>query len=449
MRWSSRAEALVLPTFALLAEGAWLAVVYAAAETLVGRQAPLLGTFELAAAAAIAAVLVRLRRLDPDRDPFTYFAATVAVGAAGWLWSGAARDALAAGDLFAAIGHHPGGWLTAVAFLRGTGRGLDVDDRAVTRLVTVGVPALALPWAIGQLAEPELREVFVMEAFVASLTFIAAGFVAAGLARLQAIGAETGVDWRANRSWLGLVVGVLLVVLAIGLPGAFLLGLPVETVTRGLLGPIATLLGYMLLAIVIPLAFVSEALYAVLSAIGIVLPPPVSPRDAGRLLPFVEEYAFDEIRGGLLLVGIFWALLALLALILMRTWLQRRAGRRVGPEAEERFIRLVRPSLGLRIPGIGRGGSRPTLLPYDAVTAYLASLEQLERAGDLARNPAETPTTHARRVADAGGPGVGLWRLAADYALVRYGARTLTAGEDRRGVLRWRRLRDRLARREG
>lgn len=448
MRLSSRAEALVLPVLALLAEGAWLAVVYAAVETVVDRQPPLLGTFELAASAAIAAALVRARRLDPDADPLTFFAAVVAIGAAGWLWSASARDALLAGDLFAAIGQHPGGWLTGVAFLRGTGRGLEVDDRAMTRLVTMGVPALAVPWAVGHAAVGGLRDRFVDEAFVASLTFIATGFMAAGLARLQAIGTETGVDWRANRSWLGLVLGVLLVVLALGIPAASLLGLPVETVARGLLGPVATLIGYVLLAIVIPLAFLTEALYAVLSSFGIVLPPPMTPEEAARLIPAVEEYGFDQVRGGLLLLAIFWALLGLLALIVMRTWLRRRAGRRRRPLDEERFIRFASPSLGVRLPRLWPERSRPRLLPYDAVSAYLASLEHLERWERLMRRQPETPAAHARRVADAG-PGDELRRLAADYALARYAGRTLTPAEDRRGLARWRRLRDRMGRRGG
>ena len=124
-----------------------------------------------------------------------------------------------------------------VAAMRGVGRGHEIDDRALTRLVLLGVPSLALPWILGQLGAGELRPVFVEDAFVASLTFVAAGFMAAGLARLQEIGRETGVDWRTNRSWLGTVLGVLAIVLAIGVPGAYLLGLPVDTVTRGLIGP--------------------------------------------------------------------------------------------------------------------------------------------------------------------------------------------------------------------
>ena len=125
-----------------------------------------------------------------------------------------------------------------VAAMRGVGRGAEIDDRALTRLVLIGVPSLAIPWILGQFGAGELRPVFVEDAFVASLTFVSAGFMAAGLARLQEIGRETGVDWRTNRSWLGTVLGVLAIVLAIGIPAALLLGLPVGTVARALIGPI-------------------------------------------------------------------------------------------------------------------------------------------------------------------------------------------------------------------
>ena len=101
-------------------------------------------------------------------------------------------------------------------------------------------------------------------------------------------------------------------------------------------------------AIVIPLAFVAEALYAVLSSIGIVLPPPMTADEAARLLPTVEEYAFDEIRGGLLALGILWALLTLLALIVMRTWLRRRSARRCTSTPAARSLSSFAASSGLR-----------------------------------------------------------------------------------------------------
>ena len=62
MRSSWPADRLVgwiLPILAILAEGAWLTVVYVAVETTIDGRPPILGTFELAAVAGLAALAVR------------------------------------------------------------------------------------------------------------------------------------------------------------------------------------------------------------------------------------------------------------------------------------------------------------------------------------------------------------------------------------------------------
>jgi len=437
MRWSWRTEGPVT-VLALVAEGAWLAVVYAAVQVVIGEQAPLLGTLELAIAAAAAALLARRGLLDPDERPLTFFAATVAAGAVGWLVSPAARELLAAGDLLGAIGQHPGGWLAAVAFLRGIGRGFEVDDRAASRLVLWGTPGLALPWVAGQLSAQPLRGLFVEQAFVASLTFVSAGFMAAGLARLQVIGQETGVDWRANRSWLGLLIGVLAMVLAVGVPAAYLLGLPIDSVARGLLGPLGTLLGLALLIVLLPLAWVAGLLTQALLGLGLRLPAPAGPATPGAPFGFPETYDFEQVRGGLLAVGIFWIGVLLLAVIVARTWLRRRARRTLRTASEERFIHLPETRVRLGMPRVRLPRLRSASVPHDAVTAYLAAL-QLLAPSDLGRREAESPRTHAQRVGDRR-----FSLLAVDYALARYGGRALTRHEHQRALERWRRLRARL-----
>jgi hypothetical protein len=431
----------LLPVLAIAAEGAWLAVVYVAVETTIDARPPLLGTFELAVAAGAAAVAVRRGWLHPDERPLTFFAALAAVGAIGWLWSAEARDLALAGNLVAAIGHHPGGWLMLVAAARGVGRGLEIDDRALTRLVLLGVPGLAIPWILGQLAAGELRPTFVEEAFVASLTFVATGFIAAGLARLSEIGRETGVDWRANRSWLGTVLGVLAIVLAIGVPAAYLLGLPVDTVARGLIGPVLSLIGYAFLALAFVAAILSTALYEILSRLGVALPPPMTPEELARL-PLIREYTIEQLQGPLLTIGIAWAAVALLVLIVIRTWIRRR--RRAGPAgiSDERSISIPQRSFRLDLPRLVLPRRRRAATPTDAVSAYLAALHDLDaRAPADARRATETPHAHAARIAipEVGG-------LQADYALARYGDRRLTDAEHRRALGRWRRLRERLRR---
>lgn len=444
MRSSWRAERMIgwlLPVLAILAEGAWLAVVYVAVETAVAGRVPLLGPLELAVAAGAAAVAVRRGWLQPDDRPMTFFVILLGIGAIGWLWDANARSLVAEGDLATAISRHPGGWLMLVAAMRGVGRGHEIDDRALTRLVLVGVPSLALPWILGQLGSQELRPVFVEQAFVASLTFVAAGFMAAGLARLQEIGRETGVDWRTNRSWLGTVLGVLAIVLAIGLPAANLLGLPVDTVVRGLIGPVLSLIGYVFLAVAFVAAILSAALYEVLSRVGIVLPPPMTPEELSRL-PVVREYTIEQLQGPLVTVGILWAAIALIAIIVVRTWIRRRTRIRRGDGEEERSFSIPQRSFRLEMPRIGPVLRRRSGPPTDAVAAYLAALDDLRaHAPDHARHEAESPHAHAARV------GIGeIGGLQADYALARYGNRRLTDAEHRRAIGRWHRLRERLGR---
>ena len=95
-------------------------------------------------------------------------------------------------------------------------------------------------------------------------------------------------------------------------------------------------------------------------------------------------------------------------------------------------MRFQRPHLPVR---------RREQVPRTASEAYVASLELLAaRWPESARLAAETPADHARRLraAPIGPP---LSRLAADYALVEFGQRTLTPSEHRRAIERWRRLR--------
>ena len=80
-------------------------------------------------------------------------------------------------------------------------------------------------------------------------------------------------------------------------------------------------------------------------------------------------------------------------------------------------------------------------VPENAVDAYVALIDDLDRYHDVRRDPAETPAAHAGRLRAGGQTGLALELLAADYALARYGGITLPEREDRRAVGRWRVLR--------
>ena len=443
MRWFSPADRLIgwaLPALAILTEGALLAVIYVAVETSVDHRVPLLGAFELAAAAGVVALAVHRGWIDPDTDAVRFLALLAVLGLVGWMWDDSVRALVLRGDLAGALPLHPGGWLMVVAGMRGVGRGIEIDDRALTRLVLVGVPALAVPWVIGQLGAGDLREVFIEDAFVASLTFVTAGFIAAGLARLREIGRETGIDWRHNRSWLGTVFGVLLVVLALGIPASILLGLPGDAVARGILGPILSVLGYLLVG-GLALAALTAALLAIaLRSIGIALPEPMTPEEIARFQE-LPALTLEEMRGPITGVIALWVVIAVVLIVLARVWLRRRARRPRGGGVEERSFRIPQHAFRLRPPRAPRPSRVPPWRARDAVSAYLASLDELAaHRPDAARGEHETPRAHARRVS----AGTELDILQADYALARYGGRILTDAEHRRAIGRWQRLRRRL-----
>jgi hypothetical protein len=429
----------LLPIFAIVAEGALIAVVYVAVEVAIDHSVPLLGTFEFAVAAGIAAAAARRGWIDPDVDAVRFLLLLGTLGFIGWMWDADVRELVLGGDPLAAVPLHPGGWLLLVAGMRGVGRAFEVDDRAVTRLVLIGVPALAIPWAIGQLGAGSLRDVFTEDAFVTSITFVTAGFIAAGLARLREIGRETGVDWRQNRSWLGTVFGVILVVLAIGIPASILLGLPGDAVARGILGPIVTAIGYFFIFGLSLAALIAALLSQVLHSFGIQLPAPLTPEEAARL-PEARIYTLDQLRESLTALIVIWAVILVVLVVLARVWLRRRQQRGVRATGEERSIRVPQRPSRVRPPRQPRTAGRSWTRPYDAVTAYLAALRDLATSDpEAARAEHETPRAHAARVA----AGAELAALQADYALARYGGRALTDAENRRAIGRWQRLRRR------
>lgn len=428
-----------LPILAILAEGALLAVGYVAIEVVIDGRVPLLGTLELAAAAGLAATAVRRRWIDPDAAPIGFLLLLAGLGLTGWLWSAEARELVLAGNPVDALAHHPGGWLMVVAGMRGVGRAWEVDDRAVTRLVLGGLPALAIPWAFGQLTGPvDLRPVFTDHAFVASLTFVTTGFIAAGLARLQEIGRETGVDWRRDRSWSGTVVGVLAAVLVVGVPASVLLGLPGSAVARGILDPALTIVGYIFIGFATLAALAAAIIASAVRLTGFELPMPSAQELGGQAI--TDTYTLEEVRGALTGLGFLWIVLLVVTVVLVRVWLRRRSPRVRGGPSDERRIQLPQRARRMR-PAVAAGiARRGPVRVHDAVTAYLAALGDLAaRDGTLGRAEHETPRAHARR-ADLG---TDLDALQADYALARYGGRRLTPGEDRRAIRRWRRLRSR------
>lgn len=441
--WPSR---FLLPLAQVVAEGGWLAVAYAALQAASGERV-WLGPLELAALAwAGMAWGRRSRWRSPGAEALGLPLLALLAGAGGWLTDPEVRRLLAEGDPLAAAGAHVPGWLGAVAFWRGeVHRSADEDDAIQDRLLRWAIPGLALPWAVGQLAADGVVErEFTAAAFVGTIFFVAAAFIAMGLARLEAVRASSGSDWRSNRSWLVLVGGVGLGVTAVAVPAAVLLDVPARSLLMALVGPLQVILiGLVLLAtpVILLAARVAELLAPYLPegfGLGRIRLPDltVDVREVTSNAPVVVFYA---------VVGVILALeLLVVAAVFWLRWQERRRARVVLPDAfEERAIVLPEPEPPSRgapaAPAARRQRSRDGTLG-----AYLRALEALERDGRWARRNDETPAAHARR-AHATGLGVeGFRRLAAAYQLLSYGSRRPGHGEERRAAGRLRALRRRL-----
>jgi hypothetical protein len=153
-----------------------------------------------------------------------------------------------------------------------------------------------------------------------------------------------------------------------------------------------------------------------------------------------ESQVVTFAAGGLLVLAVIGGIL-----ILARLWMREALRVVPGDVLEERTIDPSvpedRPS-----PGWRRGLRRPTATgpPTDAAAAYVTLMRDLAARPMVARAAGESPAEHARRLRSAGIGKPGLDLLAADYELARYAGRPITAGETRRAIARWQRLRRQL-----
>jgi hypothetical protein len=440
---------LLPPALILIAEAAWVAVLYALLQGA-SQEPTTLAIPSLAAFAAAGLIAARLgprwfgRRALGDQWPIAMVGLTMAAAALGWLAAPATRDALLAADLRGALVVHPGGWLAGLAFFRGAAHARqDPVAEPTGALVGIGVPAIAIAFLLGgAIAEPGRSE-FLDAALPATIVFVGSGTLALALARISRLGGASGFDWRRNPAWLGLLVVLVAGLLAIAVPASFALGplvlllvalLPVPLLVAGLFAGVDRTARRTLLIVI--LAAVG---LVVLMRIGVgPLPSPAPVPGGSAAQPVTPDDTWIAVAAWTLFFIVIAGAIALLSALWMRQTLARGAD----DVAEDRSIDYGTAEPPSRAPRL-RLLPRRTRAPTDAAGAYLAALDEIRRDDDLRRSTDETPSEHARRLR-ALGAGLRLGRaldfLAADYELSRFGGRTLSAGEHRRALDRWRRV---------
>jgi hypothetical protein len=408
-------------TATAIAEGAWVAVVFEALQAGVPGRAGVIGPWTFIAIVAAGMFVVRVAPSGP-----AHLAAVaglvLAAASVGWLSDPGVRAIASAGriDGLATAGF---GWLLGLAAWRGTRhRDPSTADAVVGSLLTWGVPFLAIPWLLG--AESSQRQAFVDTALPATLLFVTAGLVAVGLTRLEALGELAGVDWRRNRAWLAVLLGVVGLVALVGTPTALLLNASAEQNARTVLGP-AFAVADVVAAIAAPIEDTISGVLPGGSSPPAAFPPGGAP--TSTLAYWIDAFVLTGVL--LVLVGVL--------LVFHRIVTSDPRPEPTPPGLEERQTLLPQPLPGglgwLRLP---RFGLRRDPVPRTASGAYLAVLDRLDADERLRRMTSESPAAHARRLRAMGVGTLSLDLLAADFELERYRGATLSATEVRRAIER-------------
>jgi hypothetical protein len=425
---------------AIVAEAAWISVVAGLFQEYALRP-PTLGIVELAGLVALGVLAARLIgvRLG-DRWPLLAAGLCLAGGAIGWLSSPEALAALRAGSPGEALAANPAGWLAAIAIARGFAHArLPLDEGTLANLLGVGVPGLACAAIVGGMVTEPFRGLFLSNAIVASVVFATSATLALALTRLTAVGADAGFDWRRNPSWVGLLTVLVLAAAGLAIAASAIAAPAIAFVVGASIGPVllvALVVGFNRRTIrIIAIAVAATVLIAALITIfGSRSDFPNSAGGGGgSVAAAAQPVEVVVIGGGLLLI-----VAAIVLVVLARLWMQRI------PLAEDDVLETRMIDRGDEPARTGRRRRRRRGEPVDAVTAYLALVDDLASRSDVRRRAAETPAEHARRLREAGGSALGLDLLAADYALARFAGVTLSGREDRRAVARWRLLRAQL-----
>jgi hypothetical protein len=432
---------VLLPAAQSLAEGSWLAVLYAALQST-AREIPYLGPLEFGALVMAGTAWGRRRRGTSPWESAGLPLLALLCGLLGWILSTDVRIALGEGNVVRALSLHVPGWLAALAFWRGEAHRFgDYDVVAEHRLARWAVPGLAIPWLIGYaFADGGLQDAFAAAALIGTLFFIGSAFTALGLRRLEALRLSTGRDWSGDRSSLLMIIGMALLVTVGSLPMAALLGIPAGSLVGVFVGPLQTVI----LVVVLLTAPIFLAAAFLAGWIGSLLPRGAAFHGLSFHIPH------GEARTDLLLtiLSVIVASIFLLAFVglLVLLWMVYGGRRRADPsEFEERAIvpPLQDEDASLPVPGAPR---RRVPVSDDISAAYLTALEALAADGRWGRRTHESPAAHLARIRAGGFASAAFGRLAAAYQLIRYGGRSLPDRERSRTHSRLDRIREVLAR---
>lgn len=435
-----------VPALAAVAEAAWISIVAALAQALIGER-QVLGVAGLVPFVAFGIVAARVgAKRWGDRWPAIAVGATLVTAALGWAASAAVREALAAGDVSGALGEHIGGWLAGLATLRGFAHATVARSEATFEgLLTVGLPALAGVAIVGGAMSQPQRSWFVEDALAGAVVFLGSSTLGLSIARMSTLGVAAGLDWRRNRPWLAILIGLVVGIAALALPAAFVVGPAVQVIVGVLTIPL------LVAGIVAGFGYTSwRTLLAILVGGGLLILAFALGGDILDTAPTPESEevaaggAANQAVVGAAAGGIGLLIVIVVILVLARLWIREIRAPVDSDVPEERTIDRPILERGL-VPRPRPDGRRRRLDPTDAAAAYVALVESLAGRSAVARYVGETPAEHARRVRRAGHGGLALDLLAADYELTRFGGRRLSAAETRRAIARWSRLRRSLA----
>ena len=388
-----------LPTLlALVAEGAWVAVLYA---LLRGAAQEEIQLGPLVFAGFAGAGLLVGRALAPrlgDRWPVGAVVAAGLATAVGWLSDAGTWSALLSTEQVSVLGTNPGGWLTGLAFVRGLAYVRPPSSAgAVPSPMPIALPLIAVAFLIGgMIAEPG-RSAFLDAALVSTVVFVASSTLAVALGRAGTLGRAGGFDWRSNPAWYGLLVIVVAGILLVAVPAAHAVGPLVVVVIAVLPVPlffVGLIVGFdrRLLKVLLVLLGIVAVLILIfrLFSSGAVLP---ETGPGGQVPAEPQTPDWLVITGAMILL----VLVAVAIGVLAALWMRQAPRREGGDVAEERTV-----DRGLAgrspLPRRARFRLRRRDEPTDAPTAYLATLGELASDPALERHAGETPAEHARRL---------------------------------------------------